>query len=242
MIDRLPPELLDLILQSCDCSSLRNLRLASSWTRDLSTPLLFEHVCLTLFDYSLDNFRRISRSRLAHHVKTVTYFSDSLPQYTRAEWEARIDGRPFHWQWVHVRRREIRSICPLGDAGHASADLCDACHHRLYNLRREYDNLPRHDFSVRRLDDAWISYSQLCEEQWQWREDCQGLLFKESFALLPNVSDARVTNVATCMHAVQDETAVSTYWTRLRRLTLLGPESWDCRYRVDNTPIAGQGK
>ena len=242
MIDRLPPELLDLILQSCDCSSLRNLRLVSSWTRDLSTPSLFEHVYLTLFDDSLDNFNRISRSHLAQHVKTVIYFSDSLPQYTRQEWEGHIDRRPLRSPWADVRRREIRATCPLEDASHETSILCDVCRGRLEQLHHEYETLPRHDFSARRLDDAWSCYSQLCWQQRQWREDYHGMLFKESFALLPNVNQARVSNAATCLHAERNETAVNIHWTRLCRLILLGPESLDCRTRMDDTPIAGQGK
>lgn len=75
-MERLPDELLALICEHCEHTSLKTCRMLNKRFHDASTFLLFEHIYLGLFEFSLMRLREIARSSLAKHVKKLTIYSD----------------------------------------------------------------------------------------------------------------------------------------------------------------------
>lgn len=134
-MDKLPNELLTYIAEHCDFASLKRLRLLSKKWHGIGTPLVFEHFYMGLFDHSLSKFESLSASRLAKHVKRLTFYCDVLPAYRRFEWEQEVDsslGHLYHlknnvdaeWQayeelvheqqkWQHLRQGREFQECSL---------------------------------------------------------------------------------------------------------------------------------
>ncbi|KAF2172502.1 hypothetical protein M409DRAFT_50191 [Zasmidium cellare ATCC 36951] len=95
-MDELPNELLACIAERCDFTSLKTSRLLNNKWHAISTPLVFEHFYMGLFDHSLSKLECLASSSLAKHVKKLTFYCDVLPAYTRADWEREVDARFGH--------------------------------------------------------------------------------------------------------------------------------------------------
>lgn len=64
-LENLPPEIHEMILESCDYSSYKTLRLTSKPLQALTTPRVFDTIYLGLFDYSINALNAIAGSHLA---------------------------------------------------------------------------------------------------------------------------------------------------------------------------------
>lgn len=91
-MDGFSTKILRHIVERCDFGSIKDLRLVSHKWHSISTPMVFEHVYMGLFDHSLSKFENLASSQLAKHIKRLTFYCDVLPLYERYEWELEIDS------------------------------------------------------------------------------------------------------------------------------------------------------
>lgn len=213
-MESLPVELLDQIVCFCDHASRKNLRRTSKAFEDRATPSVFEHHFTAMFDGSLFAFENIASSRLAKHVKRLTYFNDTLPKYNKKQYVASVDFRPEFHTFREQRKEEfpdeVRDV-----AAHASADVFS----RAYSA---WEALPRHHLTKKELDQGWKEWQKLCKEQKRWGKDDQDQRFQSAFQKLPNLCEVEV------VRAMFENPCTSEWpvWKRLRRSMLLGPDDW----------------
>jgi len=93
MVAQLPIELLQIIFEDAEPGSLRSYRLVDRQWCAASTPYAFSCYHASLFSRSLTKFSALAQSPLAKHVKAIEFHTDQLPNYTRKEYEAKIDIR-----------------------------------------------------------------------------------------------------------------------------------------------------
>ena len=93
-METLPPELLERILDCCDISSLKNLRLASSQLENASNSRVFQDFHMGFFDEGLQKLCGLAKSKQAKHVKSFTLYSEVLPNWKRNAFESRAKMLP----------------------------------------------------------------------------------------------------------------------------------------------------
>ena len=71
------------------------------------------------------------------------------------------------------------------------------------------------------MDDGWSKFQQLRDDQSRWRHDVQSVLFKEHFAMLPNVIEAEVITA----ELMKGHINTWPLWKRLRNSILIDPSS-----------------
>ena len=214
-MDSLPAELLDLIIAQCEHSALKNLRGVNRRYRNLSTPLVFEQFYMGMFEDSLDILFDLSKSPLAKHVKTFTFYSDVLPQWDRKTWEESIDNRP-DGRFTEAIELPIRI-----SAGTSKAQRPPWPYDENARLNW-WDTVPRHQFTTKQLDRGWKAYRLMQKEQQRWGKDIRRLLFKEHFARFPNLVEATVAPTA----PFQGRISKWPVWRRLREKMLVSPDDW----------------
>lgn len=230
---QLPAELLDLILDQCDHASLKELRLTSQCLGRMSTPRVFEHVYMALFDHCLTNFVHLATSRLARHVRQLTFYSDVLPDWTYPDWELSIDFRQ------ELKGRAASSKDGCSQTGELISTCgCDSCRaRRLVDCPTDTSHtLPSHDFTVEELDAGWELYSALALAQQKWCTGPQHLVFKEHFARLPNIEQVSVNGAGPS--EVQSD--LWPIWRRLRDRILVDPRSWMNKRHLADEEVEGQ--
>lgn len=213
-MDRLPEELIALICEFCDHASLKNARLVDSRWKEISTPATFSHFYMGLFGYGVTKLERLAKSPLARHVKRFTIYSEVLPDWNKTAWQRAIDSRPPFSQWLApiraVATREQASLNPVLQSL------------REYNLAENYESLPRHTFSDEQLEMGYAAYRSCVRDQINWRKNSLGIAFKEYFAMLPNVIEAKVQ----CTTPFAGPTNQWPVWKALRQYILVGPDDW----------------
>ncbi|KXT02914.1 hypothetical protein AC578_1826 [Pseudocercospora eumusae] len=212
-MNTLPEELLALICDTCDHASNKTLRLVERRFEAASTPLVFEHFYMGVFEYGLEKLNLLTKSPLAKHVKKFTIFSDILPGWEKEAWRRRIDLRPDFLEW-----------CPLSSSNSRQA------------ARLEYDALPRHDLTFIQLFDAWRAYLFYLREQREWRQDQHGVRLKELISSLPNLTEAHVK----CTVPFTGGTNKWPVWKGLLPHIKVGPDNWrwEARYFDPNPNYA----
>lgn len=213
-MDRLPEELIALICEFCDHASLKNARLVNSRLKEISTPATFSHFYMGLFGYGVTKLERLAKSPLARHVKRFTIYSEVLPDWNKSAWKRAIDFRPPFSQWLTPVRAEATREQALLNPALSSL--------REYNLAEKYESLPRHSFSDERLEIGYVAYKSCLRDQINWRKNSLGIAFKEYFAMLPNVIEAKVQ----CTTPFAGRTNQWPVWKALRQYILVGPDDW----------------
>ena len=216
-LEQLPPELLDVILSQCEFPSLKDLRRVNRRFSNASTPHVFEHFHMGLFNHGLSNLLHLSKSALSKHIKKFTLHSDILPLVQeRHDWERWIDFRPSYEAWLREASSEGRVV------GGDEAAL------RTW-FRAEHNTRPRHHFSERELEDGWELYWRLANKQRVWSQQHKGLLFKEYFSALPNLAEVTVR----C--ASPTDSIDTPVWESLRQQILVRPQDWMYSGAYDDT-------
>lgn len=218
----LPEELLALICEHCSHSSQKTLRLVDKRWSAVSTPFVFEHFYMGVFEDGLDKLDNVSRSHsIATHVKSFTIYADIIPMMEKTEWLAAIDFRPRFSSWFASRARfQARSdfSSPFRTTGAGGIDYMAA-----------YDALPRHNLGEDELGRAWHDFLAYRREQREWRQDQQGMRLKEALTSLPNLVEANVSCTTPFSGGRTNEWPV---FNRLQRTILVGPDDW--RYSTDH--------
>ncbi|KJY01556.1 hypothetical protein TI39_contig287g00024 [Zymoseptoria brevis] len=224
-MDRLPEELLALICEHCDHATQKALRLASKRLHEASTPLVFEHFYMGLFEYGLLSLKDLAKSPLAKHVKELTLFPDIIPSWTKESYEKAIDMRPNFSLWLRGRKSQIRE-------GYEGTGITSC----LYpgDPRKEYEALPRHSLTKAELDAGWATFNQCAGQQARWSQDREGLSFKECISLLANLSKADVQ----CAVPFSGRTNDWPVWKKLRRHIYVGPDDFVWRQEMDEPDYA----
>ncbi|KAI6897758.1 hypothetical protein KC318_g9925 [Hortaea werneckii] len=233
-MDALPPELIELIIQQCDFASLKHLRLVAKPFEHIATPLVFRDFYAAFFAYSLDNIGHVANSRVREHVKSLTIYTDFLPDWVQDEWRDEVDYRPGFPLWAATRKKEMMADCFAYhltiaeiDASLQGAEVsfCQKCLGHIEGLGNEYGEKfpPRPDLTTERLDEAWTRYCRLKDEQWYGlTEDVHGIMLKEHLSRLPNLESVAVKPAT----APEEEIKNLPVWKSLAKKILVSPKSW----------------
>ncbi|KAK4508381.1 hypothetical protein PRZ48_002119 [Zasmidium cellare] len=217
-MERLPEELIVQICEFCDHASLKNARLVDSRWNAASTPATFEHFYMGVFGSGVEKLGNLAESPLSKHVKTFTIYSEVLPNWSKTAWQKAIDFRPPFSQWLPPVKVEVaRELATLNWAQFSSQQSL-----REYNLAEKYESLPRHSFNDDDLERGFSRYQECVRDQANWRKQVRYLAFKEYFARLPNLIEARVE----CTTPFVGRTNQWPVWRALRRHILVGPDDW----------------
>ncbi|KAK5124764.1 hypothetical protein LTR85_001477 [Meristemomyces frigidus] len=217
-MERLPRELLDMIVSDLDHASQKNLRLVNRRLEGVSTEPVLEHFYMGYFEDGFKNFALLAKSPLAKCVKSFTIYSDLMPEWTREVWESKIDFRPDYAGWRRAQQAQASDV-RLGCEHHSlggSAILAQSLHDM-------YGSLPRHSLSEEELALAFSTFQQLGWQQRDLEEDVEGLSLKQHLMRLPNLIQARLA----CATPFQGKTNEWPVWKRLRTQSILvGPDDW----------------
>lgn len=205
-MENLPEELLALIVEHCHHASLKCLRLVDHRFNTLSSAGTFEHFYIGLFEYGLQNLQDLATSPLSKHVKKFTFYSDIVPEWNRVEWQKQIDFRPDFSSWYAARKAE------LGPSYMTSA---------THSPQADYAALSRHEFGRAELDEAWLRYESIRNEQQAWRQSIQGARLKDLLTSLPNLQEASVK----CTTPFSGKTNDWPVWKALRERIKVGESS-----------------
>ncbi|KAI7503470.1 hypothetical protein KC367_g1667 [Hortaea werneckii] len=229
-MDELPPELTELIIEQCDFSSLKHMRLVTKRFEHLATPLVFRDFYAAFFAYSLGNIGKVADNRVAKHVRNLTIYADFLPNWEQDEWRRERDRRPSFLSWKARRKKLIVAGClrthqaanKLYDCldGDIEGGLCEECLGRIGNVRVEYDK----EFAYwPGSEQAWTRFCQLKDEQWNsLTEDVHGIMLKEHLSRLPNLESVAVKPAL----APGEEIKNLPVWKSLQREILVSPKNW----------------
>lgn len=212
MLDELPPELLDQILDHCDQASLKTLRQCNKHVAHRGTPFLYSHLHIGFFISSLHRCKNIcSNPSLAKHVKKITFHPDILPSWTQFAWESHIDFRPPYSEFVGSYGKSI----DLSERSLAWA---------------HYGKLRRHGFAAGELNAGWLRYLRLQRSQRDWREHAEGLMFKEAISSLPMLQSVVLQLAKPFRGGRINDTP---YWKSLAEIIFVGPDAWTYGSRED---------
>lgn len=210
-METLSTELVDLIIQQCSPADRKSVRLVSRVLERASAPCVFEHFYLSQFNSSLDKLAALSKSRLAQHVRCLTFRTDRLPRdWNRATWERAIDFKPDFPSW----RAQQGEAPPLGDG--------ESYNPEWYGFFEQlYDKLPGHTFDRERLDEGWKAFVELRQEQDRWLTDTTRLMLHEYISDLPKLRELVMDQ---CKPFFRFDDVVRV-WKSLRETILVAPDS-----------------
>jgi hypothetical protein len=200
MVAQLPIELLQLIFQDATPESLRIYRLVDRQWSAASTPYLFARFHASLFSRSLTKLSALAQSPLAKHVKAIEFHADQLPDYTRQQWETKIDLRPN----VSTYRASLEGQVNWSQ------------------VSRTYDELPRHAYTPAQLDTGWLAFRTYCSEQENWIDGQAGIILEESLSHLHNLSEVMISRAKPFGGRVNDRP----FWRSFMSEILVGPDAW----------------
>lgn len=202
-MDTLPTEILELIVEHCDHASLKSLRLVNKEWQRLTTPGVFEHFYMGLFDHCLHNLCLLSKSPLAKYVKKFTFYCDPLPEWSGSTgahcWKLSID-------YTH------------------EAGLARSPFDGMNTPISESDSQRCHSFSYEQLKHGYDQFQVLRQQQRNWRHASTQLAFKEHFAMLPSVAEATLTYARSNENVPANALPV---WKGLRQRMCIGPDNWE---------------
>ncbi|KAF2838332.1 hypothetical protein M501DRAFT_1032261 [Patellaria atrata CBS 101060] len=191
IMDGLPIELIELIINELSVDDWRHLRLVNKTLAGLATRRLFEDFHMGLFDNGVRNLYNIGHHpELRNYVKSFSFYNDLLPKYiSRDEWEAHIDLRiPFSKYYCGP------SLEPrLGECGPAQ----DITKHLGYanfraDAREEYEKLLRHELTESELEQGWRQFSKYRSEQEHWFDGDNAMNFIVGLSKLNNLRHAAI--------------------------------------------------
>jgi hypothetical protein len=208
MVAQIPIELLQIIFQDATPESLRTYRLVDRQWCAASTPYVFARFHTSLFSRSLNKLSALAQSPLAKHVKAIDFHSDQLPNYTRQEWESKIDRRPN----ISTFRNDLDE----------QADWSQTT--------RRYKQLPRHNYTPAQLEAGWSAFQKYCIEQKRWIDGQAGLILKDCLARLHNLSEVVISRAKPFSGRVND----MPFWRNVMGEILVGPDAWTYESVMDN--------
>ncbi|KAI7631884.1 hypothetical protein KC343_g3768, partial [Hortaea werneckii] len=239
-MDELPPELIELIIQQCDFTSLKHMRLVAKPFEHIATPLVFRDFYAAFFAFSLDNIGNVANSRVAKYVRHLTIWADILPDFEQDEWRQESDEShdwPDFSSWKAMRKDSIVAHCLEAHQtavklfacfdGDNEKGLCEKCLGRIRrgkkDLRVKYEKeFPRP--STEQLEKAWTRFCQLRDEQWNGlTEDVHSVMLKEHLSRLPNLEWVTVKPAA----VLEDELEDLPVWKALKKDIMVSPENWE---------------
>ncbi|EME49267.1 hypothetical protein DOTSEDRAFT_40511 [Dothistroma septosporum NZE10] len=213
-MERLPEELIAAICDHCDHASLKNARAVDHRLLAASTPGVFRHFYMGLFEHSLAHLEKLAKSPIRKHVKKLTIWSDVLPNFTKDAWFKIIDQRPTYSEWMAPYR--------TADAGLGARE---AKAQRV----KDYEKLIRRNLTEEQVEQGYAAYLKAVSSQLHWRQYRLMLPFQEYFSMLPNLVEASV-KCTTPFAGRRNDWPV---WKSLRRSMLVDPDNWlyntDCQ-------------
>ena len=178
-IERIPPEIANLICYSIDKEDALNLRLVSKFWNDVATPFMPSMPGKVNLIFKPESFQRLvdipRHPVIGKQVTSLYYQPDTLIEHaTKGDWKKDVCDRR-----VFQRREAV----PPPDASERSL--------RLYR-RNDARNCgrPPHNYSRSQLEKAYKEYTRMYAEQEDLRN--RGYGFKElsdAMSRLPNLSD-----------------------------------------------------
>ncbi|KAI5364988.1 hypothetical protein Slin15195_G045260 [Septoria linicola] len=221
-MDQLPVELLAHIAEDCDHKSQKQLRSTTKALHDLATPLVFDQIYVATFKHSVVKLKKLASSHLAKYVHKLTFFSDTLPKYSKAQWQRSIDQRPGFRQWRQENEHQYPDEPENDDPPDFVNDVC-------LRATRAYGSLPRHHFTASELDLGWKAFQRYYKEQEAWADYREARSFREAFCKLGNVRKV----VAAAAVRSNEDCNKWPFWSRLYREMLVGPNDWKHGYCMD---------
>lgn len=200
MVAQLPIELLQIIVQDAEPQSLRTYRLVDRQWCAASTPFAFSRYHASLFSRSLTKLSALAQSSLAKHVKTIEFHTDQLPNYTRKDYEAKIDLRP-----------NISNYrASLGEQVNWS------------EISRMYNKLSMHNYTPAQLDNGWQAFQTYCSEQKRWIDGQAGLVLEDCLSRLQNLSEVVISKAKPFGGPLNN----TPFWRNFMDEILVGPDAW----------------
>lgn len=175
-IERLPPEVAELICYSIDEKDVPNLRLVSKFWNNIATRFLLGNVNLVFKPESFQRLLDISRHPLiSKHITSLYYEPNTLDDYTtQYDWESNI-----------INNSDTGAFGALPGP--------DASERELRAWRRNITKIrerPRHNYSRSYLEKAYKEYTRMYAEQEELRRRDYGLQeFSDAMSRLPNLSE-----------------------------------------------------
>lgn len=200
MVAQLPIELLQIIFQDAEPRSLRTYRLVDRQWCAASTPFAFSRYHASLFSRSLTKLSALAQSPLAKHVKAIEFHTDQLPNYTRKDYEAKIDLRPN----VSAYRTS------LGEQVNWS------------EISRMYNKLPMHSYTPAQLEKGWLAFQTYCSEQKRWIDGQAGLVLEDCLSRLQNLSEVVISKAKPFGGPLNN----TPFWRNFMDEILVGPDAW----------------
>ena len=200
MVAQLPIELLQIIFQDVEPRSLRTYRLVDRQWCAASTPFAFSRYHASLFSRSLTKLSALAQSPLAKHVKAIEFHTDQLPNYTRKDYEAKIDLRPN----VSAYRTS------LGEQVNWS------------EISRMYNKLPMHSYTPAQLEKGWLAFQTYCSEQKRWIDGQAGLVLEDCLSRLQNLSEVVISKAKPFGGPLNN----TPFWRNFMDEILVGPDAW----------------
>ena len=212
-MDKLPNEILDLILNEADFRGWKALRPTCKKLACLTTPRLFEHVHCGLFVESIQKVHSIATTtHLSPLVKKLTYHAELLPYFEDVDaWEKFINLRPpfsLYYQ-IHCFERGL-PILPSGDMSYREAKSA---------ALTIWEKLPRYDPALD-LEHHYRQYQRYYEEQQDWSEE-RSEPFLHALSQLPNLVHAEVSG-----QEIGNPKNHGPVWSTLLPEILQGPDNW----------------
>ena len=180
-IDRIPPEIADLICYSIDEKDVLHLRLVSKFWNNVVTPFMPGNINVVFKPESLQRLLDISRHPvISKQITSLYYEPNTLDEYvTQDDWEETIIDDSYL-------------------QGLEAIPSPDASERKLRAYRRSITKLrerPRHFYSRSHLENAYKVYTQMYAEQEDLRNKGYGLKeFSDAMSRLPNLSELRMNH------------------------------------------------
>ncbi|GAB7329941.1 hypothetical protein MBLNU13_g01643t1 [Cladosporium sp. NU13] len=200
MVVQLPIELLQIIVQDAEPQSLRTYRLVDRQWCAASTPFAFSRYHASLFSRSLIKLSALAQSSLAKHVKAIEFHTDQLPNYTRNDYEAKIDLRP----------NISKYRASLGEQVNWS------------EISRMYNKLPMHNYTPAQLEKGWLAFQTYCSEQKRWIDGQAGLVLEDCLCRLQNLSEVVISKAKPFGGPLNN----TPFWRNFMDEILVGPDAW----------------
>ena len=219
-MENLPAELFNLIIDRCEHSSLKELRLANRFYREAVTPRVFEHFYMCILDDSLNRLISISRSSVMRHIRCLTVYIDFLPGWQYEEWERAINYKEdiIYWKGLSLDQGQSTFRAGLNPREQLPFDLPNT-------IDLDGDHAPRHNFSPKQLIDGFKAFEAARKQQLYWHESRQGMVLRECIAMLPALDT--VICVPAAVKQFQAARGTWPVWKRMRRDIFVDPKDLD---------------
>ncbi|KAL8948801.1 MAG: hypothetical protein Q9222_005046 [Ikaeria aurantiellina] len=184
-MDRLPPELLHLVLDALPPKDLLNLRLTCKMFADMSASHLLSQCELMFTLSSFQRLKQISQHPIySQHVKSLVYYADTLKKHhDEDEWYRAL------WDQLSINRNQHPSIGPKPNH--------DASEREWRTYRRNVDKFtkPEGQYTRQQLKAAWKEHCTI----WRIQQRLRKMNFGEdmmiaAIARFPNLKHISLSN------------------------------------------------